>query len=66
VAASNRNLTNGVVAEPGSIVDIHDGLVTVKATDGCVQIATIAAAGRHWTAPRWASRNGVQIGQKLE
>jgi methionyl-tRNA formyltransferase len=64
VTASNRNLTNGVRAEPGAVVDVTpDGTLVLAAREACVAVATIDSAGRRWPAGTWARRCRLGVGE---
>jgi methionyl-tRNA formyltransferase len=65
VLPTNRNLTNNVRVEPGTIVDILKDHVVVKATDQCVGLARLAGPRGPLPAPAWAKKVGLQIGEKF-
>lgn len=65
LAASNRNLTNGIRVEPGVVVDITRALACVKVLDGCLEIEALRL-GKHLVPPkRWVSACHVQVGEQL-
>lgn len=65
LAERNRNLTNRVRVEPGTIVDITDGEVFAKAQDACLVISLVSKGGRYYTSSEWVRRERVRIGDKL-
>jgi methionyl-tRNA formyltransferase len=65
VEPGNRNLTNGVDVESGTIVDVADGTVVVKANDGCVVVRKVRLGGKELSCDRWARRNRLKIGEQL-
>lgn len=66
VVERNRNLTNGVAVENGTVVDFGaDGLI-VRARDGCVAVRELEFDGRRLAAATWARRHRVRIGERLE
>ena len=66
VSPTNRNLTNGVAVEPGTVVDLPpDGGVVVRATDGCVTFRNVLFRGRLQPAERWARRLRLHVGEIL-
>jgi methionyl-tRNA formyltransferase len=66
VSGGNRNLTNGVRVEPGTVVDLPpDGSVVVRATDGCVTFGEVACGGRRLPAGEWARRRRLHVGEIL-
>ena len=66
VSPTNRNLTNGVVVEAGTVVDLPaDGGVVVRASDGCVAFGEVVADGRRLPAGEWARRRRLHVGEIL-
>jgi methionyl-tRNA formyltransferase len=67
VLEGNRNLTNGVEVESGTVVDVSDDAgVIVKASDACVAVRDVAMNGRTVAAARWAKRQRLRIGERFE
>lgn len=67
VSATNRNLTNDVQVEDGTIVDLDPGgVVVVKARNGCVTIGEIEERGKRVRAGAWFTKHKVQIGEKFD
>lgn len=64
-AASNRNLTNEVSVEPGTIIDMLPDILVVKALDGCLQIYELAEQQRVLAAGDWIRHRRPCIGEKL-
>lgn len=66
ICSKNRNLTNEVEVEPGTIVDIDAGRVTVKArSGGYVSFSTVVSATGFRPALEWARIFGVRIGERF-
>ena len=65
ISAGNRNLTNGVRVENGTVVDVDEEAMTIKAADGCVRIAAVMCGGRRYAAGEFAGQWKVQIGETL-
>tara|TARA_R110000868_G_scaffold29049_2_gene108031 strand:+ start:17635 stop:18717 length:1083 start_codon:yes stop_codon:yes gene_type:complete len=64
---SNRNLTNAVRIEPGTVIDIDQYGVYVSTRNCVIQIIqTTSKHGRQIPAVRWASRAKLAIGEKFE
>ncbi|NJL55857.1 hypothetical protein HC928_12195, partial [bacterium] len=61
----NRNLTNNVRVEPGTIVDFGPDSIVVKAIDGCVNIQQIRDCGRLFTYSAWVRARRVSIGEQF-
>jgi methionyl-tRNA formyltransferase len=67
VSPGNRNLTNGVAVDAGTVVDLPpDGGVVVHALGGCVTFHEVACArGTRQPADRWARRHRLHVGEML-
>ena len=66
VTRTNDNLTNGVVAESGTIVDVSGGSVAVQARDGVVEIGAIRSGRRPVPSARWVARRRPSVGEKVD
>jgi methionyl-tRNA formyltransferase len=66
ISDGNRNLTNKVVVETGTIVDISNNSVVIKAKDGCININSIFDSGKKYDALKWAMKRKIAIGEKFE
>ena len=67
VSKANRNLTNGVVVEGGTVVDLPpDGGVAVWAGDGCVTFREVLVGGRRRPAEQWARLCKLRVGEIFE
>lgn len=65
VAETNRNLTNDVRVEPGTIVDLGPGGVVVKAVDACVEIRDFRDGAKALSHARWAAVKRARVGEKF-
>jgi methionyl-tRNA formyltransferase len=63
---TNRNLTNGVRVESGTIVDIGKDSIVVKSIDGCINIKKIKKDFESVSFLRWAKSKNIYIGEKFE
>lgn len=61
----NRNLTNAVAVEPGTIVDIRESEVVTVVTGGCIEITRFRDSGRAISAADWIRSRKPQIGEKF-
>lgn len=61
----NRNLTNRVTVEPGTIVDIEETRVVVAAQDDCIGIASLSDGRREMKLARWTARHRPRIGERF-
>ena len=65
VAETNRNLTNGVRVEPGTIVDLGPGGIVVKSIDACVVLRDFVDGGKAFSHTRWATVKHARVGEKF-
>jgi methionyl-tRNA formyltransferase len=65
VAGTNRNLTNDVRVEPGTIVDLGPGGVVVKAIDACVVIRDFVDGSNTLSHARWTAVKRAWVGEKF-
>lgn len=65
IEQTNRNLTNGVMVECGTIIDFIDGRLVIKASDGCVHVAQMEVKGKLYSAEKWFMKNRVELGDKF-
>lgn len=65
IIKENRNMTNNVKAENGTIVDINEDSVVVAVTNNYLAIHKLYARGKELSFDRWVSRNRVCIGEKF-
>jgi methionyl-tRNA formyltransferase len=63
---SNRNLTNGVRVESGTIVDVGKDSVSVKTIDGCINIKEIKKGRKNLSFLQWAKVMNISIGEKFD
>ena len=61
----NRNLTNGVEVEPGTIVDVGREYIDVEATEGCIRLRRIQLGDRLLSGKSLIKLFASQIGRKL-
>ena len=66
VTESNRNLTNGVRVESGTIVDVGKDSFSVKTIDGCINIKEIKKGRRTLSFLQWARIMNMCIGEKFD
>ncbi|MBW4519467.1 MAG: hypothetical protein KME16_07170 [Scytolyngbya sp. HA4215-MV1] len=65
IQSTNRNLTNQVLVETGTIVDIDKDSLVVKARDACIHIYQIEENGELYLSYNWAKKYQIYIGEKL-
>ena len=65
IMTENRNMTNNVRVENGTIVDINESGVVVAVTANYLAIHTLSMRGEDLSFDRWVSRNKVCIGEKF-
>lgn len=65
IIMENRNMTNNLKVENGTIVDINEGSVAVAVTNNYLAIHTLSVGGKDLSFDRWVSRNRVCIGEKF-
>ncbi|OHB71655.1 MAG: hypothetical protein A2W23_07375 [Planctomycetes bacterium RBG_16_43_13] len=66
VTKSNRNLTNNVLVEPGTIVDVYKDCIVVKTTDACINIEEFEDRGRNMSFNKWVIKHNIYIGEKFD
>jgi methionyl-tRNA formyltransferase len=66
VTASNRNLTNEVRVESGTIIDVGKDSLVIKTIDGCINIKEIRMQMRNLSFIQWANAMKIFIGEKFE
>jgi methionyl-tRNA formyltransferase len=66
ITRTNRNLTNDVNVEPGTIVDLKNDCIVIKAIDGCINIESIIDCGKQMTSMEWIMRRKINIGEKID
>ena len=64
--AKNRNLTNHVRVESGTIIDLDDETLVIGVADSCLRLARVLHAGRAYPAGAWAKRVRALIGEKFQ
>jgi methionyl-tRNA formyltransferase len=62
---SNRNLTNEVRVEPGTIVDLHKEGVVVKTQDSCVSIQLFSAGEKTSPFAQWIEKHRPEVGEQF-
>ena len=65
VAKTNRNLTNNVQLDPGTVVDLNGHGVVVKAVDDCVYVRELESRFRRWPHEKWAQSCRLLIGEQF-
>lgn len=66
ISKSNRNLTNNVKAENGTIIDINTKYLAVALTNGCLNIRSMIIDNKNLSYDKFASKYNVQIGEKFD
>lgn len=66
ITKSNRNLTNNVRVENGTIVDVSKDSLSVKTIDGCINITEIRMGRKNISFLQWAKARNISIGEKFE
>jgi|RifCSP13_3_1023840.scaffolds.fasta_scaffold09621_2 methionyl-tRNA formyltransferase len=66
VTNGNRNLTNDVRVEPGTIVDVNGDCLAVKTIDACINIRKLDDGKKIVSFEKWAKKHGIHIGEKFE
>jgi methionyl-tRNA formyltransferase len=66
VTDSNRNLTNDVRVENGTIVDIYKDAIVVKTKDACINIQEFKENGKRLPLKKWVEKHRVNIGEKFD
>lgn len=65
IVKENRNMTNNIKVENGTIVDINESSVVVAVNDSYLAIHILSEGGKELSFDRWVSRNKVFIGEKF-
>lgn len=63
--ASNRNLTNGVTVDAGTVVDLTEEAMVVKTLTGCLEIQSVREGRTIVGGARWARRVGLRLGERF-
>ena len=63
---SNRNLTNGVRVENGTIVDIGKDSISVKTVDGCINFKEMKTGRNTMSFLQFARRKNIHAGERFE
>lgn len=66
VAKSNRNLTNNISVESGTILDFFQDGVVIKANNGCIYLQKVKTKNRIISYRKWIIKERVCIGEKLD
>lgn len=66
IAESNRNLTNNVRVESGTIVDFGKDSMAVKTMDGCINIKELKVGRKKMSYLHWAKIKNASIGEKFD
>jgi len=66
VTDTNRNLTNNVRVEAGTIVDVNRNSIVVKTIDACINIQKLNDGRKHFSFDAWERKNTIYIGEKFE
>jgi len=66
VSSQNRNMTNQVAVENGTVVDFSEDAVVVATLNGFINIQTVQFRGKGISWRKWADKCKIKIGLKLE
>lgn len=66
VTKTNRNLTNNVQVETGTIIDVNKECLIVKTKDACINIEVLEECGKKIPAIKWVQKHRVNIGEKFD
>lgn len=66
LSETNRNLTNNVQVEEGTIIDIYKDSLVVKTKDACISIQKVNYNDNVLTYLNFVKNCGIEIGEKLE
>lgn len=66
VSEKNRNMTNQVVVEDGTVVDFCQDAVVVKTLKGFINIQAVQIRGINLSWRKWADKCKIKIGLKME
>lgn len=65
VTKTNRNLTNNVKIENGTIVDLHQKGIAIKAISGVINVTKLKYKGRKINAPKFIIKYKPLIGERF-
>jgi len=60
---SNRNLTNNISVQSGTIIDFDRDALSVKTRDGCIYIRFFEENGKRIGYPKWIKKHNALIGE---
>lgn len=66
VSLRNRNMTNQVIVESGTVVDFSQDSVVIKTLSGFINIQEVQFNGRKLSWRKWSDKSKIRIGLKLE
>lgn len=66
ISDKNRNMTNQVAVENGTVVDFCQDAVVVKTLKGFINIQAVQFRGRKLSWRKWADKCKIKIGLKME
>jgi len=66
VSEKNRNMTNKVIVENGSVVDFSQDALVVNTLKGFINIQQVKFRGRSLSWRKWADKCKIRIGLKME
>ncbi len=66
VVPGNRNLTNGVAVESGTVVDMASGGIVVKAIEHCLVVREVQLGRKRLPADKWSKCARLKIGERLD
>jgi methionyl-tRNA formyltransferase len=66
MSESNRNLTNNVRVESGTIVDVGKDSISIKTIHGCINVKELQEGGKRFSFLEWARKKNLYIGEKFE
>jgi methionyl-tRNA formyltransferase len=59
----NRNMTNGVIVEPGTIIDINEAHIVVAARNGFVGLTVLSNGMYNTSFKAWVAHHRARIGE---
>ena len=65
LAETNRNLTNKVKIEPGTIIDLTQECMVIKTSGECLNVTLVSKDGEDQAAPKWAEFHRGTVGEKF-
>jgi len=66
ISSSNRNITNNVIVESGTVVDFLQDSVVIQTLSGFINIQEVNINGKKLSWRRWSDEYKIRIGLKME